>query len=104
MALPGIGAIGGAAGLGGIRPTLPGAPSVGGGGQGFGEMLANGLRQVSASEQQVDAVAQDIAAGGASEIHDLMAATAKATVSVDLLVQVRNRAVEAYQEIMRIQV
>jgi flagellar hook-basal body complex protein FliE len=33
-----------------------------------------------------------------------MIASTQATLSVDLLVQVRNRAVEAYQEIMRMQV
>jgi flagellar hook-basal body complex protein FliE len=33
-----------------------------------------------------------------------MIATTKATLSVDMLVQMRNRAVEAYQEVMRMQV
>jgi len=71
---------------------------------GFGDALRNGLQQVSSLEQSADTVAETLASGGNAEIHDLMTATSKAQLSVDLLVQVRNRAVEAYQEIMRLQV
>lgn len=102
MAIPGIGAVG-PAGIGGIRPDFGGAPKIGGG-QDFGEMVKQGLQNVSNAEHAVDKVAQTIATGGPAEIHDLMAASSKAQLSVDLLVQVRNKAVEAYQEIMRIQV
>lgn len=95
--LPGVGAVGGASGIGG-------GISIGGADTGFGEMVKAGLQNVSNAEGAVDQVAQNIASGGPAEIHDLMAASAKAQIQVDLLVQVRNRAVEAYQEIMRIQV
>ncbi|HWH32401.1 MAG TPA: flagellar hook-basal body complex protein FliE [Egibacteraceae bacterium] len=102
MAVPGIGAVG--PGVFGGLPNVGGAPRVPGGGQDFGQMVKAGLQNVSNAEAAVDQVAQTIASGGPAEIHDLMAASAKAQVQVDLLVQVRNRAVEAYQEIMRIQV
>jgi flagellar hook-basal body complex protein FliE len=49
-------------------------------------------------------MAQDIARGGETSIEELMVATTKATLTTEMLVQVRNRAVEAYQEIMRMQV
>ena len=80
--------------VGAARPAAPAAP-------GFGDALSQGLQQVSQLEHQADAVTRDIASGGPSQIHDLMIATTKASVGVDMLVQVRNRAVEAYQEIMR---
>ena len=102
MAIGGIGPVG-PAGVGaasGFRPAVPGV----GGGADFGDLVKAGLQNVSNAEAQVDKVTQTIAAGGPAEIHDLMAASAKAQIQVDLLVQVRNRAVEAYQEIMRIQV
>lgn len=102
MAIGGIGAIG-PAGVGGVRPDFGGAGRIGGG-QDFGEMVKSGLQNVSNAEQAVDKVAQTIATGGPAEIHELMAASSKAQLSVELLVQVRNKAVEAYQEIMRIQV
>jgi flagellar hook-basal body complex protein FliE len=71
---------------------------------GFGEALQNGLQQVSSLEHSADSVAETIATGGPAEIHDLMTATSKSQLAVDLLVQVRNRAVDAYTEIMRLQV
>lgn len=71
---------------------------------GFAEAVTRGVQQVSDAERAADAAALDVATGGSTGIHDLMASTAKAQLGVDLLVQVRNRAIEAYQEIMRIQV
>lgn len=98
-----------------IGPIVPGpatqaaaparmAGAAGTEGADFGEAIARGIEQVSESEKAADATAMDVASGGPSGIHDLQAATAKASLNVDLLVQARNRAVEAYQEIMRIQV
>lgn len=99
-----------------IPPVGPGPEAAGGAARaeqagaakaddtGFAEALRDGVAEVSAAEGEVDAVAQELAVGGDAEVHDLMAATAKASLSVDLLVQARNRAVEAYQEIMRMQV
>jgi flagellar hook-basal body complex protein FliE len=82
--------------------VTPAGDSTSGGG--FASSVRNALESVSAAERQADAIAVDIASGGQSGVHELMVATAKASLSVDLLVQVRNRAVEAYQEIMRMQI
>lgn len=71
---------------------------------GFGETVGKALESVSAAEHEADSLAQRLAAGDDVGIHELMVATAKAQLSVDVLVQVRNKAVEAYQEIMRMQV
>jgi len=72
--------------------------------QGFGASVKNALQSVSNAEAQADAVAVDIATGGNSGVHELMTSMAKAELAVELLVQVRNRALEAYQEVMRMQV
>lgn len=69
----------------------------------FAAAIGRGIEQVSDAEKAADAVALDMATGGESGVHDLMAATTQAGLSVDLLTQVRNRAVESYQEIMRLQ-
>lgn len=71
--------------------------------EGFKEGLGDAIESVSKAEQHADALAQDIATGGSTSVHDLMVATSKATLSLEMAVQVRNRAVEAYQEIMRMQ-
>jgi flagellar hook-basal body complex protein FliE len=59
---------------------------------------------VSSLEHRADALIEDVATGGPTRIHEVMAATSQAGLAVDLLVQVRDRALEAYQEVMRLQV
>lgn len=100
MVIPPIGSVPSVASTTGASAATGPAPAA----PGFGDALARGIQQVSDAERAADAAAIDVATGGPTGVHDLMAATAKASLTVDLLVQTRNRAVEAYQEIMRIQV
>lgn len=83
--------------LGGTTPT-PQSPAAG-----FGEALGNTLQQVSNLEHHADALVEDVATGGSTKIHDVMVATSEASLAVDLMVHVRDRALEAYHEIMRLQ-
>ena len=80
------------------------APSQGAPAGGFGDTITNALEAVSQAEFNADALATDVATGGETSVQELMVAMTKASLSVDLLVQVRNRAIEAYQEIMRMQI
>ena len=73
-------------------------------GAGFGDSIASALESVSEAEFAANSLAEDVAMGGETSVQQLMVAMTKASLSVDLLVQVRNRAVEAYQEIMRMQI
>jgi flagellar hook-basal body complex protein FliE len=79
----------------GTAKTEPGA--------GFGDMVSNGLQQVSNLEFTADNAVQDLATGGPSTIEDVMIATSQAQLGVELLAKVRDRALESYQEIMRMQ-
>lgn len=94
--------------ISGVPASVPAAAPVSGAappaGKGFGEAISNLLQDVSQAEFNADALATDVALGGETSVHELMVATTKASLSVDLLVQVRNRALEAYQEIMRMQI
>jgi flagellar hook-basal body complex protein FliE len=92
--------------LGPVAPELRTAiPSDGGSTQGFGDMLASGLESVSASENQADDLAQRLAIGDPTvELHDVTIAAAEAGLSVQLMVAVRDRALEAYQQIMNLQI
>ncbi len=95
-------------------PPVTGVPAATGGvsatsaaqapADGFGDTIANALEAVSEAEFNADALATDVALGGDTSVQELMVAMTKAQLSVDLLVQVRNKAVEAYQEIMRMQI
>jgi flagellar hook-basal body complex protein FliE len=97
MAIPSIPPIGSVTQPIAPGPSGPAAP-------GFADALRGGLEHVSRLEHDADAITQSVATGGPAGVGDLMVATTKASLGVDLLVQVRNRAVEAYQEIMRLPV
>jgi flagellar hook-basal body complex protein FliE len=95
-----IGAISGVSPI--IRPATERVADAGAGD--FAGKIGSALQSVSEGERSADLMAQDVAAGGDTPVHELMIATTKATLGVETLVQVRNRAVEAYQEVMRMQV
>ena len=66
--------------------------------------FAESLQKVSDLTGTADNLAEGVATGGLTDLHQFTAAAAKAQLGVELTVAVRNRAVEAYQEIMRMQV
>lgn len=99
MTLPPISSIAGTAGVNPVETAA--APKAA---DGFGDAINSALEAVSESEFAADAIAESIATGGDATIQDLMISMTKAQLNVDLLVQVRNKAIEAYQEIMRMQV
>lgn len=69
-----------------------------------GADFTKSLEAVAQLEAKADALGTQVATGQLQDVHDFMAAAAKATLGVQLTVAIRNRAVEAYQEIMRMQV
>jgi len=73
------------------------------GGQ-FAEALKNSLSAVNQSQIAADRAAEQVAAGESKNLHEAMIKLEEADISMRLMVQVRNKAVEAYQEIMRMQV
>jgi flagellar hook-basal body complex protein FliE len=92
-----IGPVGGASPV----PFVP--PSVSAGPVG-GASFAESLQSVGALTDKADALAAKVATGELQDVHQFTAAAAKAQLGVELTVALRNRAVEAYQEIMRMQV
>ena len=84
-----------------VPPTVSG-PGGAGGPQASG--FAESLKSVSSLTNDADQLAAGVATGGLTDVHAFTAAAAKAQIGVELTVALRNRAVEAYQEIMRMQV
>jgi len=70
---------------------------------GFATVLREAVEAVNHQVQDADTTARDFVVGRAQSVHDTMLALEKADISLRLLTQVRNKAVEAYQEIMRMQ-
>jgi flagellar hook-basal body complex protein FliE len=70
----------------------------------FSSVLSQALQDVNQVHLAADAGAQKLVAGEEVDIHSVMIGMEKADVAFGLTLQVRNKLVEAYQEIMRMQV
>jgi flagellar hook-basal body complex protein FliE len=70
----------------------------------FAEALKGSIAEVNQAQLAADHAAEQIAAGESKNLHEAMIKLEEADISLRLMVQVRNKAVEAYQEIMRMQV
>lgn len=83
------------------RGGWPAVPQAKPAGQTFGEILGQALSRLAAQEARADELAARLARGEAVELHEVILAGEKAQLALELAVQVRNKVVEAYQEIMR---
>ena len=67
----------------------------------FQEVFAGAVRDVEAFRQNAAASVERFLSGEGGELHTTVLATQKAELSFDLFMQMRNKVVSAYQEIMR---
>jgi len=82
-----------------LRPAGPGD-----GGEAFSDALLGALGRASAAEKGADEAAQRFAAGDAEMgIHEVMIAAEKANVAVRFAVTLKNKAIEAYRELLNTQ-
>jgi flagellar hook-basal body complex protein FliE len=96
--------IGAISSIPGITPAAGGSsPATTTSVEGFGDALA---RLVTSTEQSGDAANQAVGnmLDGSGDVHDAMIALQRAELSLQLTVQVRNKLVQAYQDIMRMPV
>ena len=68
------------------------------------DSIGNYLGSVNQLAQNSDSLQRDLAMGKDVELHDVMIAAEKSSVAVNLTMQIRNKLVESYQEVMRMQV
>ncbi|MCA1797120.1 MAG: flagellar hook-basal body complex protein FliE [Geobacteraceae bacterium] len=71
---------------------------------GFSDMLADAVSQTNEAQLNADKAAVALQTGKAENLHEVMLGMEEADISMRLLVQMRNKAMDAYQEIMRMQV
>jgi flagellar hook-basal body complex protein FliE len=69
----------------------------------FGSLISGGLEHVQALQTRSDNLSVEAATGRLQDVHDYMIAANEAGLAVQLTVALRNRAVEAFNEIMRLQ-
>jgi flagellar hook-basal body complex protein FliE len=67
----------------------------------FGSMLSHGLQGVQDAQTHADQLAVKASTGDLTDVHDYMIASTQATLMTELTVAVRNKAVEAFNDIMR---
>ena len=70
----------------------------------FKELVKDTIGEVNKMQKTADDLAVKLASGDVEDVHRAMIAMQKAKLALDLTIQVRNKVIEAYQEIMRMQV
>lgn len=83
------------------QAAAPAAPQAAG--QDFGSMLLANVMHADASVQAAESAVQSFALDGQAPPHQVMLALEEARMSLHFALQVRNRLVEGYQELMRMQ-
>jgi flagellar hook-basal body complex protein FliE len=85
----------------GLEPLKPiGQPTSAGG---FGDVLEGTLKTLGSVQDTANTSVQKFLTGENEELHSTVLAVQKAEIAFDLGLQVRNKVVSAYQEIMRMQ-
>jgi flagellar hook-basal body complex protein FliE len=70
----------------------------------FGSYLNDALNKVNNQHSNVEHLREKFMTGQMTDPHTLMIASEKASLGLELTIQVRNKVIEAYQEIMRTQI
>lgn len=70
----------------------------------FADVLKDTVSKVNQSQIDADKQIERLHSGEAKNLHDVMISMEQADISMRLLVQMRNKVVDAYQEVMRMQV
>lgn len=81
-----------------LNPALSGAAVSA---PGFGTLVTQGLDQVNQQLMSSQADLQGLALGDVQNLHQVMIRLEESRISFQLMVQVRNRALEAYQDVMK---
>lgn len=83
-------------------PSIPSAERVEG--KDFKSILFDSLNEVNRLQTEADAGVQRLITGETDNVAEVLAAVNKAGIAFDLLMEIRNKLTEAYQEIQRMQV
>lgn len=70
----------------------------------FGEVLGSLIDQVNQDQNTANKMVKDFAEGKEVELHEVMIAGEKAKTSLELLMEIRNKTIDMYKELTRIQI
>ena len=83
-----------------INPTATSADAQ----QTFANSLKDAISKVNDQQIQSDTMTEKLINGGNVDLHEVMITSQKASITLNATMEVRNKAIEAYQEIMRMSV
>lgn len=91
--------------IGDISNIIPeiSKPGKQGGGASFEDAIKDALKETSTVQNEAEKAIEDFAKGDVKDVHTVVIAMEKADMSMQTLMQVRNKLMTAYQEIMRMQ-
>jgi flagellar hook-basal body complex protein FliE len=87
----------------GTLPTSATAPSSSESQGSFGSTLKDAISQVNNLSDAKDQKVAELVQGGQGDVHNVMIAVEKADIAFQLMMQVRNKIVNAYQEVSKLQ-
>ena len=70
----------------------------------FGEVLKNFLGEVNSLQKEAGQKVEELSLGGDVDLHEVMIKAEEAAIAFQLLLEIRNKLMDAYQELMRMQV
>lgn len=85
----------------GLSPT---DATPGNSGASFGQILESSIDKVNEYQAQADRASKELISGRSKNIHETMLTLERADTSLKLMMQVRNKVLEAYKEIMKMQI
>jgi flagellar hook-basal body complex protein FliE len=99
-----LGSMNSLSGVGGLRGTATAPPAkTDAGSAPFSDLLTDAVGEVSQLEQQAQNTVAGLMTGSGVDVHQAMIATQKASMAFELALAVRNKAVQAYQQVMSMQ-
>ncbi len=96
----GIAGVGASTGITGTTAVGPTSSS----GSDFGSVLSSQLDALQSTQNNADQLAQQAATGNLQDVHDYMIASNEASLATQMVVTIKNQAVSAFNEIMRMPV
>lgn len=70
---------------------------------GFGDLLKQALQEVNQAQDQAEGEARNLMTGESADMHTAMLAVQKADLSFQMMMAVRSKLIDAYREVMRMQ-
>ena len=104
--IPGVSLAGftGVSALGGVGSSTAAQPAGSTSGADFASVLSRSIDSLQAAQSKADNLATQAATGDLQDVHDYMIASNEASLATEMVVAIKNQAVSAFNEIMRMQV